>query len=90
MYTHLDTFLYTYVAETGNQETRAPHKESWRTPVHYAIGPRGVNTPSSEPQAKGLQSFYLQTGMIKWVCGFSEARTIAKNKTRVSEKSSSS
>ena len=23
--------------------------ESWRTQVHYAGGPRGVNTPSSEP-----------------------------------------
>ena len=29
--------------------------------------PRGVTTPSSEPQTKGLQSFYTRTGMIKWV-----------------------
>ena len=27
----------------------------------YASRPRGVNTPSSEPRTKGLQSFYRQT-----------------------------
>ena len=42
-----------------NQYSRnqAPHSESWRTQVYYAGGPRGVNTPSSEPRTKGLQSF---------------------------------
>ena len=56
-----------------NQYSRnqAPHLESWRTQVYYASGPRGVNTPSFEPWTKGLQSFYTQTGMIKWVCRFS-------------------
>ena len=41
-----------------NQYSRnqAPHSESWRTQVYYAGAPRGVNTPSSEPQTKGLQS----------------------------------
>ena len=41
-----------------NQSSRnqAPHLESWRIQVYYAGGPRGVNTPSSEPQTKGLQS----------------------------------
>ena len=29
--------------------------------VYYAGRPRGINTPSSEPQTKGLQSFYRQT-----------------------------
>ena len=28
---------------------QAPHLESWRTQVYYARGPKGVNTPSSEP-----------------------------------------
>ena len=42
-----------------NRDSRnqAPHSESWRTQVYYAGRPRGVNTPSSEPQTKGLQSF---------------------------------
>ena len=42
-----------------NQYSRkqAPHWESWRTQVYYAGGPRGVHTPSSEPQIKGLQRF---------------------------------
>ena len=50
-----------------NQYSRnqAPHSESSRTQVYYASGPRGVNSPSSEPQTKGLQSFYTWTGMIK-------------------------
>ena len=50
-----------------------PHSESWRTQVYYASGPRGVNTPSSEPQTKGLQSVYTQTGMVKQVCRFAGA-----------------
>ena len=29
---------------------QAPHSESWRTQIYYAGGPRGVNTPSSEPK----------------------------------------
>ena len=37
----------------------------WRTRVYYAGEPRELNTPSSEPQTKGLQSFYTCTGMIK-------------------------
>ena len=40
---------------------QAPHSESWRTQVYYASGLRGVNTPSSEPRTKGLQSFYRPT-----------------------------
>ena len=48
------------VAETSNQETQAPHLESWRTQVYYAGGPRGVNTLSSEAWTKVLQSFYRQ------------------------------
>ena len=40
---------------------QTPHSMNWRTQVYYAGGPRGVNTPSSEPQTKGLQSFYRQT-----------------------------
>ena len=43
---------------------------------------RGVNTPSSEPQAWGLQSFYTQTVMIS---EFARGWAIAKSKTRVSE-----
>ena len=42
--------------------------ESWRTQVYYASGPRGVNTPSSEPQTKGLQSFYRQTVVSNTSC----------------------
>ena len=41
--------------------------------AYYTGGPRGVNIPRSEPQTKGLQSFYTQTGMIKWVRGFEGA-----------------
>ena len=37
---------------------QAPHSESWRTQVYYAGGLKGVNTLSSEPRTKGLQSFY--------------------------------
>ena len=40
---------------------QAPNSESWRTQVYYTSGPKGVNTPSSEPQTKGLQSLYRQT-----------------------------
>ena len=42
-----------------NQSSRnqAPHLESWRTQAYYTRRPRGVNTLSSEPQTKGLQSF---------------------------------
>ena len=29
--------------------------------VYYAGGPRGINSPSSEPRTKGLQSFNRQT-----------------------------
>ena len=29
--------------------------------AHYPGGPRGINTPSFEPQTKGLHSFYRQT-----------------------------
>ena len=36
-------------AETQYSRNQAPHLESWRTQVYYAGGPRGVNTPSSEP-----------------------------------------
>ena len=71
------------VVETSTRETK--HLESWRTQVDYAGRPRGVNTPSSEPQTKGLQSFYTWTGMVTWVCGFVGARAIAKSRTRVSE-----
>ena len=42
-----------------------PHSESWKTQVYYASGPRGVNTPSSEPLTKGLQSFY-KVGPLGW------------------------
>jgi len=75
-----------------NQYSRnqAPHSESWRTQVYYASRPRGVNTPSSEPQTKRLQSFYTWTGMIKWVFGFVGARAIAQSRTRMSDISSSS
>ena len=66
---------------------QAPHLESWRTQVYYAGGPRRVNTPSSEHQTKGLQSFYTWTKMIKRVC---RGWAIAKSRTRVSAISSSS
>ena len=36
-------------AKTQYSRNQAPHLESWRTQVYYAGGPRGVNTPSSEP-----------------------------------------
>ena len=68
----------------------APDLESWRTQVYSAGGPRGVKTPSSELQTKGLRGFYIWTGMIKRVCGFAGARAIAKSRTRVGEISSSS
>ena len=55
--------------------------------VDYVAGPRGVNTPSSEPRSQGLQGFYTWTSMIKWVC---RGWAIAKSRTRVSEISSSS
>ena len=51
------------------------------------LGPRGVNTLSSEPQTKGLQSFYTWTGTIEQVY---RGWVIAKNRTRMSEISSSS
>ena len=47
---------------------QAPHSESWRTQVDYASGPREVNTPSSEPRTKGLQSFYRQTVVGNTCC----------------------
>ena len=58
-----------------NQSSRnqAPHPESWRTQVYYTSGSRGVNSPSSEPWTKGLQSLYTRTAMIKRVCEFAGA-----------------
>ena len=47
---------------------QAPHSENWRTQVYYADEPRGVNTPSSEPWTKGLQSFFIH-GQA-WLTGF--------------------
>ena len=47
---------------------QAPYLESWRTQVYYTSGPRGVNTSSSEPQTKGLQSFYRQTIVSNTSC----------------------
>ena len=46
-----------------NQYSRSQvlHTESWRTQVYYTGGARGINTPSSEPQTKRVQSFYRQT-----------------------------
>ena len=77
----------TYCCRNQYSRNQAPHSESWRTQVYYTGGPRGVNTPSSEPRTKGLQSFYTQTGMIKLVC---KGWAVAKSRTRVSEISSSS
>ena len=53
-----------------NQYSRnqAPHLESWRTQIYYASGPRGVNTPSSEPGTKGLQNFNRQTVVDNTSC----------------------
>ena len=53
----------------------------------FAGGPRGVNTPSSLHQTKGLQGFYTWTEMIKQVC---RGWAIAKSRTRVGEISFSS
>ena len=47
---------------------QVPRSERWRTQGYYAGRPRGVNTPSSEPRKKGLQSFYIRSGMFKQVC----------------------
>ena len=46
---------------------QAPYLESWRTRVYYTGRPRGVNTASSEPQTKGLQSFIHRQA---WLSGF--------------------
>ena len=46
---------------SGNQ---ASHSERWRTQVYYAGGPRGVNTPSSEPQQRGYRAFIH--GQTRW------------------------
>ena len=73
------------VAETSAQGTKHYARRVGELRFIYTSGPRGVNTPSSEPRTKGLQSFYLQAGMIKRVCGFVGARAIANNRTRVSE-----
>ena len=35
--------------------------------MYYASGLRGVNTPSSEPRTKELQSFYRQTSGQHWL-----------------------
>ena len=54
--------LTSIVTETATWESK--HSlEDLENQVHYAGagGPRGVNTPSSEPQTKGVQSFCGQT-----------------------------
>ena len=48
------------VAEASDAET-SPMPGELETQVHYAAGPRGVSTPSSEPRTQGLQGFYRQT-----------------------------
>ena len=50
-----------YCCRNQYLRNQAPHLESWRTQVYYASRPRGVNTTSSEPWTKGLESFYRQT-----------------------------
>ena len=53
--------------------------------VYSSGGPRGVNTPSSEPQTKGLQSFYRDYSGQHWLLigwfklrGFVHAGTAVK------------
>ena len=48
------------VAETSTQETKHHTRRVGELRLIYTGRPRGVNTPSSEPQTKGLQSFYRQ------------------------------
>ena len=56
-----------------NQYSRkqVPQLESWRTQVYFTSGPRGVNTPGSEPRTEGWE-FYTRIGMIKWFVGLQE------------------
>ena len=49
-----------WFVEVSLLRNQAPHLESWRTQVYYTSGPRGVNTSSSEPWRKELQSSYRQ------------------------------
>ena len=44
------------VAEASDAET-SPMPGELETQVHYAAGPRGVNTPSSEPKHMGYRVF---------------------------------
>lgn len=71
-------------AETRPRETKTTLREL-RTQVYYTGGPRGVNTPSSKPWTKGLQSLYMD----RHDYGFTGAGQLAKSMTRVSEISSS-
>ena len=62
------TSLFCDIMESFCCRNQAPRLESWRTPVYDASGPRGVNTPSSEPRTKGLQSCYRQTTVGNTSC----------------------
>ena len=74
-----------------NQYSRnqAPHSESCRTQVYYTGGPREVNTPSSEPRTKGLQSFYTLLLLLLLLNRFSHVRLCATPQTAAHQASPS-
>ena len=49
------------------------------------VGPEELTLQALSPEQRVYRVFNTWTGMIKQICGFAGARTIAKSRTRVSK-----
>ena len=78
------------VAVTSTQETKYHTRRVGELKFIILGGPEKLTLQALSPEQRGCRVFNTQTGMIKWVCGFAGARTIAKSRTKVSQISSSS
>ena len=67
MYTHLDTFLYIYVAETGNQEIKHHTKRVGELRFIIPAGPEELTLQALSPKQRGYRVFIYKQA---WLSGF--------------------
>ena len=60
MYTHLDTFLCTYVAETSNQETKHHAKRAGELRLVMRVDPEELTLKALSPKQRGYRVFIYQ------------------------------